>query len=104
MGNIIWDEGEEPALHIWSSVSERKKMTATTTEMRMMEPGTSWNSWGEALKIWSYKVHDDDDDDDDDYDYDYDDYYYYYGGGGGGDIWDSGNSVSVTIVIASFFV
>ena len=40
--------------------------------MRMEERGTSWNSWGKALKIW---VHDDDNDDDDDDD---------DGGGGGG--------------------
>jgi hypothetical protein len=61
--------------------------------MRMEEPGKYWNSLGEALKIWLYEVHDEDDDDDN-------------GGGGGGgcDIWDSGNSVSVTIVIASFIV
>jgi hypothetical protein len=58
--------------------------------MRMEEQGKSWNSLGEALKIWTYKVPDDDDDDDDD--------------DGGGDIWDSGNSVSVTIVIYSFIV
>ena len=54
--------------------------------MRMEETGKSWNSLGEALKIWPYKVHADEDD------------------GGGGDIWDSGNSVSVTIVITSFIV
>jgi hypothetical protein len=57
--------------------------------MRMEEQGKSWNSLGEALKIWPYKVPDDDDDDDD---------------GDGGDIWDSGNSVSVTIVISSIIV
>jgi len=59
----------------------------------MEEPGTSWNSWGEALKIWPYEVHDDDDD----YDNDDDD-------GVGGDVWDSGNSVSLNTVIVYFIV
>jgi hypothetical protein len=58
--------------------------------MRMEERGTSWNSWREALKIW---VHDDDDDDDNDDD-----------DSSGCDIWDSGNSVSVTTVIFSYIV
>ena len=55
----------------------------------MEEPGTSWNSWGEALKIWPYEVHDDVGDDD---------------GGDRGDVLDSGNSVSLTTVVVYFIV